>query len=246
MKNIAGAGVLICLACVLVRGQEKKNDSQAKPEKVRTASFIHLERLPLASMVPAPPADGSETVKAEFSELHRIQDSRTAEQVKAAQADDAEEDIFVYRTVLGSDFNAKALPLTAKLSEHVHGDEPVASDGLKALFQRPRPYQVDSTLRPVCKVTAAHNSYPSGHTLSSYLLALTLIQIVPERKEEILKRADDYAHNRLVCGVHTESDIQASRLIAYAMFGSMMQEPRFQQEIAAARTEVRAALHLNQ
>jgi acid phosphatase (class A) len=246
MKKIAGAVVLLSLVCVCARGQEKKSEVEAKPEKVRTASFIHLDKLPLTSIVAAPPADGSETVKAEFAELHRLQDSRTAEQVKAAQADDAEEDIFVYRTVLGAGFNAQALPLTAKLSEHVHGDEPVASDGLKALFQRPRPYQVDSTLHPVCKTTTVHNAYPSGHTLSGYLLALTLIQIVPEKKEEILKRAGDYAHNRLVCGVHTASDLEASRMIAYAMFGSMMQEPRFQQEIAAARTEVRSELHLKQ
>jgi acid phosphatase (class A) len=246
MKNIAGAIVLVCFVCVSVSAQDKKVEAGAKAEKVRTASFIHIDRLPLATMIAAPPAPGSETVKAEFAELHRIQDTRTAEQVKAAQADDAEEDIFVYRTVLGAGFNAEALPLTAELSEHVHGDEPVASDGLKALFERPRPYQVDSALHPVCKLTTVHNAYPSGHTLSGYLLALTLIQIVPEKKTEILKRAEDYAHNRLVCGVHTASDLEASRLIAYAMFGSMMQEPRFQQELAAARTEVRHALQINQ
>ena len=245
MKKIAGAIVVSCLACISVSAQDKKVEAGAKTEKVRTASFIHLDKLPLATMIAAPPAPGSETVKAEFAELHRIQDTRTAEQVKAAQADDAEQDIFVYKTVLGASFNAEALPLTAKLSEHVHGDEPVASDELKTLFERPRPYQVDATLHPVCKVTTAHNAYPSGHTLSGYLLALTLIQIVPEKKTEILKRAEDYAHNRLVCGVHTASDLEASRLIAYAMFGSMMQEPRFQQEVAAARTEVRQALHMN-
>jgi len=246
MKKIARALVVACFACISVSGQDKKVEEGAKTEKVRTASFIHLDKLPLETMIAAPPAPGSETVKAEFAELHRLQDTRTPEQVKAAQADDAEEDIFVYRTVLGASFNAESLPQTAKLSAHVHGDEPVASDGLKTLFERPRPYQVDATLHPVCKVTTAHNAYPSGHTLSGYLLALTLIQIVPEKKEEILKRAADYAHNRLVCGVHTASDLEASRLIAYAMFGSIMQEPRFQQELAAARTEVRGALHLNQ
>jgi acid phosphatase (class A) len=228
-----------------VKAQEPKG-ADAKPTKVRVATYLHVDRLPLATIVPAPPADGSEITKSEFAELHRIQEARTPEQVKAAQADDAEEDIFIYKTVLGAGFNAESLLLTAALSAHVHGDEPVATNPLKDIFQRPRPYQVDATLHPVCKLTTQHNSYPSGHTLSGYLLAFTLVQMVPEKRTEILERADVYAHNRLVCGVHTVSDIEASRRIAYAVFGSMMQEPKFQQDLAGARAETRHALHLNQ
>jgi acid phosphatase (class A) len=245
MRHFVGAIALLCCACVAADAQEHKADTEAKPAKVRVASFIQVERLPLATIVPAPPADGSETTKAEFAELHRIQDTRTPEQVKAAQADDAEEDIFIYKTVLGAGFNEQSLPLTTALSVHVHGDEPIATNPLKDEFQRPRPYQVDATLHPVCKVTTQHNAYPSGHTLSGYLLAFTLIQMVPEKRTEILERADVYAHNRLVCGVHTASDLEASHRIAYAVFGSMVQEPRFQQELAAARAETRHALHLN-
>jgi len=245
MRHFVGAAGLLCCVCVAACAQDQKSGVDAKPAKVRVASFIHVDKLPLATIVPAPPADGSEITKAEFAELHRIQDARTPEQVKAAQADDAEEDIFIYRTVLGSGFNEQALPLTAALSAHVHGDEPIATNPLKDQFQRPRPYQVDATLHPVCKVTTQHNAYPSGHTLSGYLLAFTLVQMVPEKRTEILERADVYAHNRLVCGVHTASDLEASRRIAYAVFGSMLQEPRFQQDLAAARAETRHALGMN-
>jgi len=246
MKHFIGTVGLLGLACVAVCAQDKNINTEAKPAKARVATYLHLDRLPLATIVPPPPAEGSAITKAEFAELHRIQDTRTPEQVKAAQADDAEEDIFIYKTVLGAGFNAAALPLTAAFSAHVHGDEPVATNPLKDMYQRPRPYQVDSTLHPVCKVTTQHNSYPSGHTLSGYLLAFTLVQMVPEKRAEILERADVYAHNRLVCGVHTASDLEASRRIAYAVFGSMMQEPRFQQDLAAARAETRHALGLKQ
>jgi acid phosphatase (class A) len=245
MKHFAGAIGLLCFTCAVVCAQDHKADAEAKPAKVRVASFVHADRLPLATIVPAPPAAGSETTKAEFAELHRIQDARTPEQVKAAQADDAEEDIFVYKTVLGESFNAQSLPLTAALSAKVHGDEPVASNPLKDLYKRPRPYQVDSTLHPVCKVTTQPNAYPSGHAVSGYLLAFTLIQMVPEKKAEILERAEGYAHNRLVCGVHTASDLEASRRVAYAVFGNMLDEPKFQQELQAARAETRHALGLN-
>lgn len=239
-----GAATLLSIVCVSAYAQEPRPASNAKPAKVRVATFIHPDKLPLASIVPAPPEEGSEIAKGEFRELHRIQDARTPEQVKAAQADDVEEDIFIFRTVLGADFNAQALPLTAALSAHVHGDAPIASDGLKKIYARPRPYQVDATLQPVCKTTTQHNAFPSGHTLSGYLLALTLAQMVPEKSAEILARADDYAHNRLVCGVHRASDLEASRHIAYMTFGSMLEEPRFQQDLAAARAETRHALGL--
>lgn len=242
---LAGATVCVCLAWGSLHAEDVKAVSAAGPAKVRVASFIQVDTLSLATVVPPPPATGSQEAIAEFEELHRLQDRRTPEQVKAAQADDAEEDIFVYRTVLGNAFHAQALPLTAALSKDVHGDEPIASDVLKGMYQRPRPYQVDTTLHPVCKVTTKHNSYPSGHTLSGYLLALTLAKMVPEKSAEIMERADDYAHNRLVCGVHTASDLEASRRIAYLVFGTMLENPRFQQELAAARAETRQALHLN-
>jgi len=233
----------VCLLCAAGHGQET-GPANAKAPKVRVATYIHADQLPLAVIIPAPPAEGSGAVTAEFRELHMIQDARTPGQVKAAQADEAEEDIFIYRTVLGADFIAQSLPLTAALSAHVHGDEPIASDELKKMYARPRPYQVDTTLNPVCKTTTQHNAYPSGHALSGYLLALTLAEMVPEKSTEILARADDYAHNRLVCGVHVASDLEASRRIAYAMFGSMLEEPRFQQDLAAARAETRHVLGL--
>lgn len=226
--------------------QTPKDSSDVAPAKPHhEPSYFHPDRLPLASILPGPPSGDSEAAKMELDDLHRIQDARTTEQVKAAQADDVEEDIFVYRTVLGANFNAHSLPLTAALSARVHGDEPIASNPLKDLYKRPRPYQVDTTIHPVCKVTEQHNAYPSGHALSGYLLALTLVQMVPEKKAEILERADDYAHNRLVCGVHTASDLEASRRAAYAVFGSIVGDSRFQQDLSGARAETRHALGLS-
>jgi acid phosphatase (class A) len=201
--------------------------------------------LDLSLIVPPPPAKDSETTRADLAELHRIEKTRTADEAARALADENDETIFAYKTVLGDGFTAENLPLTAAFGAHVHGEEPASGGPLKALFARPRPYQLDSTLHPACKTTDQPNSYPSGHTLSGYLLAFTLAEMVPEKKLEILSRADDYAHNRLVCGVHYPSDVAASRQIAYAVFGYMMATPKFQIELAAAKTETRKKLGLN-
>lgn len=200
--------------------------------------------LKLADMLPSPPAQNSATVKAELQELHQIEQSRTPAQVAAAQADEKQQNIFYLHTVMGDEFTAANLPLTAALSERVEREEPAATNPIKGLYLRPRPYQFDATLHPVCGTTIIPNSYPSGHGTVGYLEALLLLQMVPEKREAILARADDYAHNRLVCGVHYPSDIAASRSLAYAVFGALLETPEFEKDVVAARDETRKKLGL--
>jgi acid phosphatase (class A) len=217
----------------------------AKPAAAPKAPYyIDPMVMNLPALIPDAPAADSAANKAELAELHQIEASRTPAQVAAAKADEAEEDLFLYKTVLGARFNAESLPLTAEFGVHVKNEQSVAGAALKALFQRVRPYNTDKTLHPVCDVTEVPNSYPSGHALTGYLEGLTLAEIVPEKRTEILARADDYAHNRLVCGVHYPSDTEASRKVAYVVFGYMLATPRFQRDLAAARAETRAALGL--
>ncbi len=202
---------------------------------------LHLDYV----LLPPPPSDkNSEAEKADLAELHRIEQARTPAQVAAAQTDERELDIFVYSTVLGEKFSAGSLPLTAALSEGVHREASAAIGPLKDYFRRPRPYQVDSTLHPVCGTVTQPNSYPSGHAIIGYLEAFTLAEMVPEKRKGILERADDYAHNREVCGVHYPTDVTSGKEAAYAVFGEMMTSAEFQKELAAARTEMRKALGL--
>jgi acid phosphatase (class A) len=210
----------------------------------KTAYYIDPMVLDLTVVIPGPPAVDSATEQAELAELHRIEQTRTPEQVAAAKADEANESLFAYATVLGAGFNAEALPVTAEFGAHVKNEQSIAGGALKPAFQRPRPYQTDKTLHPVCGLTDLPNSYPSGHALTGYLEGLTLAEIVPEKRKEILARADEFAYNRLVCGVHHRSDIEASRSVAYLVFGYMMATPRFQHDLAAARAETRAKLGL--
>jgi acid phosphatase (class A) len=241
-KHIAAlTGLLIGLS---LQGQEAKANN-APASDTHVAHLADLTHLNLNLLLPEPPKADSPTTRNELKELHRIEKERTPAQVSAATADDLEQDIFVFRTIFGSSFTPDNLPVLAKLSAAIHAEEGVASGPLKTGFARPRPYQADTTLHPVCKVTTEPNSYPSGHTLSGYMLAFTLIEIAPEKKEAILERADDYAHNRLVCGVHYPSDLEASRQIAAALFGSMSMNPAFRNEVAAARTELRTRLLIN-
>lgn len=229
------AGFLLLCVCLLAL-------LMGRMRAAEDALIFDPAPLDLRSVVPPPPPQDSPSMKAELEQLHRIEESRTPEQVAAAQADEKEQDIFVYRTVLGDKFSAADLPLTAALSAAVHKEEPAAGNPLKLAFHRPRPYQSDRTLHPVCDKTVIPNSYPSGHSISGYLEGLTLAEMVPEKRDQILARADDYANNRLVCGVHYPSDIATGRQVAYAVFGALMATPEFRSQLAAAKTETRKKL----
>ena len=197
----------------------------------------------LIALLPPPPSQSSAVVHEELKLLHDLEKSSTPAQKAAALTDSKESDIFVYRAVLGDNFSTAALPLTAALSTQVRRDSEYWNGVLKNVYRRPRPYRYDTTLHPLCGADQAF-SYPSGSAMAGYLEAMTLAEIVPEQREAIFVRADDFAHNRLVCGAHYPSDTNMAHQIAATLFGIMLANPEFQEKLAAARTETRHHLGL--
>ncbi len=212
----------------------------------RPKVYVTADQLNVSVLLPAPPAPDSPEGKAEMAEVLRVQEARTPAQIAAAKADDAEEDIFAFRNVLGPKFTAESLPLTAALSARVHANEGAVLGPAKAFFRHRRPFNVSSAVHPVCKTTGNIDDYgyPSGHSTSGWLEALVLVQMVPEKRNEILDRAADYAHNRVVCGVHFEGDALAAKSVGYATMGQMMNNEEFKRDLAAAKAETRALLGL--
>jgi acid phosphatase (class A) len=210
------------------------------------AVYVQASQTHILQILAAPPASDSVITKNELVLLHQLQETRTPEQVAAAIVDDKDESMFLYRTVLGSAFNPAQLPLTAALSKNVGHDESANTKPGKSEFHRVRPYNLDKTLQPVCKTKTIDDSYPSGHTTAGYLQALVLVEMVPEQRDAILARTADFGHNRLVCGVHYPTDLEASRALAYAIHAVMDTNPQFQRDMSAARVELRKALGLAQ
>ncbi len=209
----------------------------------RASTFVLPEQLNMAAILAGPPRDAD----VDLTAMMKVQARRTPSEIAQAQRDDVEESIFIFADLLGPKFTRENLPVTAKLSDAVRYDAGPVVRAAKAAFHRPRPHHFDAKIQPVCKAnppgaSKADFAYPSGHGTTGYLEALVLVQMLPEKRDEILARADAYAHSRVVCGVHYPSDMPASKSVAYAIMGLMMNNPFFQKHLTAAKAEVHAAL----
>lgn len=180
----------------------------------------------------------------ELGDLYRLQNSRTPQEVKQANDDAGELDMFIFRTVLGDTFNPTdpAFAATARLSQDLCEEATIIASEFKTDYNRQRPFLADKALKPATDISFLKTSpsYPSGHSLTGYLEGLVLAEILPERRDEILGRALEFARERNLLGVHYLSDIVSGRRIAYSAFAVIAQSPKFKGELAAAQAEVRA------
>src|ERR1035441_2390025 len=160
-------GFVLATATVTVLAQDTVKDDYRDCVQASTYNFFNSAGPVLSPVVPPPPALDKRAVDAELVELHRIEQTRTEDEKNAAKRDADELDIFIFRTVLGEQFNGKNFPDTRKLSVHVCQDAAVVASTLKNLFGRQRPYLVDEkdNLHPVCDTQSLTHSpsYPSGH-----------------------------------------------------------------------------------
>jgi len=110
----------------------------------------------------------------------------------------------------------------------------------KTEYMRKRPYTRfnELTLLPEGEERLRLNgSYPSGHTVRGWAMALLLCEINPAAQDKILKLGYEWGQSRVIAGYHWQSDVDASRLVAAAGFARLHTNAEFLADIAAARAE---------
>ncbi|MCR4582499.1 MAG: phosphatase PAP2 family protein [Prevotella sp.] len=113
----------------------------------------------------------------------------------------------------------------------------------KKKYMRRRPFMRfnEQTLTPDDEEDLRTNgSYPSGHTLLGWSSALLMMEINPDRANEILKRGYRYGENRLVVGAHWQSDTDAARLAASVAYAQLHTSERFLEQMQKARKEFKS------
>jgi acid phosphatase (class A) len=233
MRKLAAVFALVALtvfAPVLLHAED------AKP-------YADNKEVNLLLLLPPPPAVGSDQTKAELGEILTIQVTRT-KAMEARAIADASENIWRFADAVDNPkFTAAALPKFAAFFDRVIETESAVVDPAKDVWKRPRPHLYSDLVRPVVPLSKS-GSYPSGHATVGTLMGIELANMLPEKRAEIMARAWEFGHNRVVGGIHYPSDIEMGRISGTVIAQAISTHPDFQQEFEAAKAELRAALGL--
>jgi acid phosphatase (class A) len=113
----------------------------------------------------------------------------------------------------------------------------------KETYMRRRPFMVfnEPTLYPEDEPALRKNgSFPSGHTTLGWSSALLMMEINPDRANEILARGYRYGENRVIVGAHWQSDTDAARLATSAAYAKLHTSEAFLEQMKKAREEFKA------
>jgi acid phosphatase (class A) len=205
--------------------------------------YLTAAELDLVPFLPASVANGSAEDLAEQAQVIAVQKAASAARIALANRD-VEETVFaMYAAVVGAKFDAAALPLTAHFFARIGETEDAVVDPVKAHFARKRPFLNNPEIKALVKASSS-NSYPSGHTTRSTMMAVVLSAMLPEKHDAIFARAQEYAESRIVGGMHYPGDLDGGRRAGTAIAATMLADAAFRADMAAARAELRAALGL--
>lgn len=200
-----------------------------------TARFLRLESFDFRTLLPAPPPADSVQAAADLDTVLQVQASRTREEIDWAKIVE-KDDIFLNHTVVGAWLDPLRLPIAAAFFRTLTNDLKAVDAASKVPFNRSRPYQLDSRVKP-CVSLPTSSSYPSGSALQALVWAELLAELLPEKREALITRAHRAAWGRVIGGVHFPTDIEAGRRLVGPFLMACRSNPEFVARFQAVRQE---------
>jgi acid phosphatase (class A) len=207
--------------------------------------YVEADALPNAlNFYPAPPDTMSPQFIYDISQYMwgktmRLDSARAA--LAVAQAvETIEEMAAMFSEPFGMEISAKKTPAIMNLLER--GIRTLKQVGSKAKrhYMRRRPYDRfnESTLVPAEEERLRTNgSYPSGHTIRAWSMALLLIEVNPAAQDALLKYAYEWGQSRVIAGFHWQSDVDASKIIVSSAYPSLHTNETFMADMRKAQAE---------
>ena len=210
----------------------------------RPEPYLGKDRLPNSiAILPPPPVKGS--VEDRFdNEVYKETRALAGTPRYALAVRDVAQYLQAHECSLGLPMSAwpKSVPI---LLSRMARDASTITNTAKDHWVHPRPFITNNG--SMCSEADRAGlikspSYPSGHATYSWAMGLILAEMAPEHATEILARARAFGESRVVCGVHTVSDITEGRTNGSALVAVLHSDPTFLADLAAAKAELRAAL----
>lgn len=195
-------------------------------------------------VLPSPPAPGSAAQADDDQVFHETRALKDTPRWALAQRDaDLEVPHLVrdFSCAVGYTLDLSKAPHLASVLKQMENPIVHRTSEAKHYWHRTRPFV--GTNLPICtspEGLGLHSSYPSGHTTAGYGMALLLAHLMPEHATMILQRGRVFGESRIVCGVHWKSDVQSGFLNASSEMDILLAAPELQDDLAAAREELRA------
>ena len=147
----------------------------------------------------------------------------------------------VMAQALGLDtISSEATPALSRLLGKAYNTGSQSVSMPKDSFERTRPFKMLNE-KPWTKYDAAflgsNYSYPSEHTAFGWATALVFAEMWPALQDTILRRGFQFGENRVIAGVHWQSDVIAGYLCAAASIARAHCNPELSKDILAARAE---------
>jgi acid phosphatase (class A) len=190
-----------------------------------------------------PPAPDSRWDHADQQLVQAYQDVDEA-RFESAKLD--EEQLYSrFEKAFGHPIGSGTTPKLVALLDRALLDVDATAAAAKKHYQRPRPYQRMQLHRvcnqgdaPVPEEHPMHGaSYPSGHSVHGWTVAMILSRVAPDRARALVERAEEYEESRLVCGMHFPTDIEAGQVVAAAVVSRLDASTVFRADVASARKE---------
>ena len=207
--------------------------------------YVEADALPNAlNFYPAPPDTMSPQFIYDISQYMwgktmRLDSARAA--LAVAQAvETVEEMAAMFSEPFGMEISAKKTPAIMNVLER--GIRTLKQVGSKAKrhYMRRRPYDRfnESTLVPAEEERLRTNgSYPSGHTIRAWSMALLLIEVNPAAQDTLLKYAYEWGQSRVIAGFHWQSDVDASKVLVSGAYPSLHTNETFMADMRKAQAE---------
>jgi len=194
--------------------------------------------------LPAPPAPGSSQFMYDISQYYWGKDQRNdtlrAQKAIREAAYEIKDMVPQFCDAFGMEISEEKTPAIYKVIQRGVETIRLSATNPKATYMRTRPYAYfnEPTLVPGEEEELRTNgSYPSGHAIRGWGMALILCEINPGAQNELFKLGYEWGQSRVIAGYHWQSDVDASRLLAAACYARLHICKAYLDDMKAAQKE---------
>lgn len=210
-----------------------------------TNLYLTADEVPNAVYwLPAPPAPGSSQFMYDISQYYwgkeQRKDTLRAQKAIRQAAYENKDMIPIFSEVFGMEISEEKTPAIYKVVDWSVETIRLSATAPKEAHNRVRPYVYfnEPTLVPQDEEELRTNgSYPSGHTIKAWGMALVLCEINPAAQDALYQLGYEWGQSRVIAGFHWQSDVDASRLLAAACYARLHTCKAFLDDMKAAQKE---------